>query len=450
MGQLVWRGRPDERERGRAGARLAIDAAHSEKEGAVGELRLQVDPGSVGLDGSRLARIEEHFRGYVDDGRLPGWLVAVSRHGRVAYLAHYGMMDLEAAVPVAPETIWRIYSMTKPITSLAVMMLYEKGAFDLRDPVEEFIPSFAKGEVFTGGDATRPITTPVRAPIRIWHLLTHTAGLSYGSSDHPVDDAYRRAETKAQQGGAADLAHLVDVWATQPLRFEPGSAWFYSRATDVLGRLVEVVSGQRLDEFFAEHIFGPLKMDDTSFVVPESKLARMASLYEVDPGTRRATPASSARAPRTSPFLSGGGGLFSTASDYHRFCHLLLAGGELDGVRLVGPRTLEFMTTNQLPEGRGLDALAIDGASETPWEGMDFGLGFSVCRDPARSKIIASPGEFGWGGAASTAFWVDPREQLIVMFFTQLRPSSTWPIRARLHQLVHQAIVEPLAAAHPS
>lgn len=414
------------------------------------ELELEVDPKSVGLDGSRLARIEQHFRGYVDDGRLPGWLVAVSRQGRLAYFAHYGMMDREAAVPVVPETIWRIYSMTKPITSLAVMMLYEMGTFDLRDPVEEFIPSFAGGEVFTGGDGTGPVTTPVRGPIRIWHLLTHTAGLSYGQSDHPVDVAYRRAESTAEQGGPADLAQLVDVWASQPLRFEPGSAWFYSRATDVLGRLVEVVSGQRLDEFFAERIFGPLKMDDTSFVVPQSKLARMASLYDFDPKTRRATPAPSARAPRTSPFFSGGGGLFSTAGDYHRFCQLLLARGELDGARLVSPRTLEFMTTNQLPQGRGLDALAAEGDSETPWEGMDFGLGFSIARDPARAKIIASPGEFGWGGAASTAFWIDPREQLIVMFFTQLRPSSTWPIRARLHQLVHQAIIEPPAAARPS
>jgi CubicO group peptidase (beta-lactamase class C family) len=224
----------------------------------------------------------------------------------------------------------------------------------------------------------------------------------------------------------------------------PRANWHYSRATDVLGRVVEVVSGQSLDAFLSEHILGPLQMTDTSFVVPEERAGRLASLYVPDPETRLAVPAPDPRARRSSGFLSGGGGLFSTAADYHRFCQLLLGGGELDGVRLVGPRTVRFMATNHLPGGQGLGELAVGGGfSETASEGMGFGLGFSVVLDPARTKVSGSRGEFGWGGAASTAFWIDPRERLSALFFIQLRPSSTWPIRPRLHQLVYQALVEP-------
>jgi CubicO group peptidase (beta-lactamase class C family) len=407
------------------------------------DLKVDVDPVEAGFDAERLERIDRHFQPYVDDGRLPGWLVVVAREGQVAYLSRYGQRDMEAAAPVELDTIWRFYSMTKPITSLAMMMLYEQGAFDLRDPVVELISSFADARVFIGGTAADPVTEPVQEPVRIWHLLSHTSGLTYAQGEHPVVEGYRAAEARVAAGDPSDLAAWVDAWASQPLLFHPGTRWHYSRATDVLGRLVEVISGQPLHDYFAERILGPLQMTDTTFEVPESKVDRLASLYEPDPDTHRAVPAADPRARRTQKFDSGGGGLLSTAVDYQRFCQLLLRGGELDGVRLVSPKTIRFMASNHLPEGRDMSELASEGFSETGREGRGFGLGFSVVLDPARTKILGSRGEFAWGGAASTVFWIDPRERLTVLFLTQLRPSSTWPIRSRLSQLVYQALIEP-------
>ena len=407
------------------------------------DLKVEVEPAEAGFDAGRLGRIEEHFRAYVDDGRLPGWLVTVARDGKLVYLSEYGQRDKEAGLPVEQDTIWRIYSMTKPITSLAVMMLWEQGAFDLNDPVEAYIPNFTGGRVFTGGNAEAPETAPVKQPVKIWNLLSHTSGLSYGQTDHPVDKGYLHAQAASAEAGGTDLAAMVDVWARQPLLFEPGTHWFYSRATDVLGRLVEVLSGKSLDAYFAEQILEPLQMSDTSFAVPDAKTDRLASLYVPDPESRRAVPADDARSQQIGTFLSGGGGLFSTAGDYHRFCQMLLGGGELDGVRLVAPKTIRLMASNHLPGGQDLDALAIPGFSETSRAGTGFGLGFSVVLDPAWTKVSGTRGEFGWGGAASTAFWIDPRERVTATFFTQLRPSSTWPIRPRLHQLIYQALVEP-------
>jgi CubicO group peptidase (beta-lactamase class C family) len=406
------------------------------------DLKVEVDPEEVGFDAARLERIDRHFTTYVDDGRLAGWLVTVARHGKLAYVAHRGQRDLEAGLPVETDTIWRIYSMTKPITSLALMMLWEEGRFDLRDPVEQFLPAFAGSRVYTGDGPGGIETAPAREPVRIWHLLSHTSGLSYGHTDHVVDRGYLEAEA-AIGGTSAGLAALVDAWGSQPLLFEPGTHWQYSRATDVVGRLIEVISGKPLDQFFAERILGPLQMTDTAFEVPEAQAVRMASLYVPDAETRTAVAAPEARARRSAEFNSGGGGLFSTAADYHRFCQLLLGGGQLDGVRLVGPKTIRMMASNHLPDGHDLDQIALEGFSETSRAGNGFGLGFSVVLDPAWTKVSGSRGEFGWGGAASTAFWVDPREHITVNFFTQLRPSTTWPIRPRLHQLVYQALIEP-------
>ncbi|MBO0691818.1 MAG: beta-lactamase family protein [Acidimicrobiaceae bacterium] len=408
-------------------------------------MKVEVEPAEVGFDAKRLGRIEEHFRSYVDDGRLPGWLVTVAREGKLVYVAEYGQRDMEAGLPVEGDTIWRIYSMTKPITSLAAMMLWEQGAFDLNEPVSTYIPSFDGARVFTGGTAEAPETAPVKQPIRIWNLLSHTSGLSYGQTDHPVDKGYKLAEAASTEAGATDLAAMTDVWARQPLLFEPGTHWFYSRATDVLGRLIEVISGKSLDAYFADHILGPLQMSDTAFSVPDAKTDRLASLYVPDAETRKAVPAEGqVRSQQIGTFFSGGGGLFSTAGDYHRFCQMLLGGGELDGVRLVGPKTIRLMASNHLPGGADLDALAIPGFSETSRAGTGFGLGFSVVLDPAWTKVSGTRGEYGWGGAASTAFWIDPRERVTTTFFTQLRPSTTWPIRPRLHQLVYQALVEPV------
>ena len=342
--------------------------------------------------------------------------------------------------------------MTKPITSVAAMVWYEEeGAFDLRDPLEAYLPTFADAQVLADGEA-RVDARPARGPVRIWHLLTHTAGLSSELGDDPVAEAYRRVTSKAAAAGPLDLARRVDLWARQPLLFEPGTAWRYSNATDVLGRLVEVVSGTTLDRFFAERIFEPLSMADTTFRVPDERLDRLAALHVPDAATRLAVPAGGGALaqhlrsgqPLGAPFevLSGSAGLYSTAGGYHRFCQMLLGGGSLDGERILGPRRVRTMITNPLPDGRRLDEVAVGGLSETSREGMGFGLGFSLVVDAARTNGLASPGTVAWGGAASTEFWIDPTEGLAVLFFTQLLPSDTWPLRSRLRQLVYAALVD--------
>src|SRR5215813_7467236 len=252
----------------------------------MGGLKQEVDPAEVGLDPQRLARIDRHFARYVDDGRLPGWLIAVSRHGRLAHVSCYGSRDLEAGLPVEPDTLWRIYSMTKPVTSVATMMLYEEGAFELTDPVSTFIPSFAGARVHAGGSDLRQVAVPATEPVRIWHLLTHTSGLTYGFHRvHPVDALYRAAGFEWAYPRGTVLAAACDIWAGLPLLFQPGSEWNYSAATDVLGRVIEVVSGQDLGEFFAARILRPLGMSDTSFSVGDGGAGRLAALYT--PGADR-------------------------------------------------------------------------------------------------------------------------------------------------------------------
>ena len=408
-------------------------------------LRVDADPEEVGLDPERLRRIERHFTRYLDDGRLPGWLVAVVRRGRLAYLQTAGSRDLEADLPVEPDTLWRIYSMTKPITSVAAMMLWEEGAFELKDPVARFIPSFADARVYSGGSALKPVTAPAQESMRIWHLLTHTSGLTYAFHNfHPVDRLYREAGFELGAPPGMDLAQACDAWAGLPLLFEPGTEWNYSVSTDVLGRVVEVVSGQSLDEFLAERILGPLGMQETTFALRDGDADRLAALYSPDPETGRATrnDVIGQAAFEQPHFLSGGGGLISTASDYLRFMRMLLGGGELDGVRLLGPRTLAYMGRNHLPGGADLEMIGRPPFAESAFEGIGFGLGFSVMLDPAAGKVPTNAGELAWGGVASTAFWLDPTEDLGVLFMTQLLPSSTHPIRPQLRQLVWQAILD--------
>jgi CubicO group peptidase (beta-lactamase class C family) len=414
------------------------------------EFAVQVDPAEVGLDAVRLGRLDDHFRRYVDDGRLPGWLVCVARHGRVAHLSTYGCRDLEEELPVTADTLFRIYSMTKPITSVAAMMLWEEGAFDLKDPVHRYLPAFRDVRVFRGGSALAPQTEPAIEPVRVWHLFTHTAGLTYGFHHQtPVDAMYRAAGYEWGAPRGVHLAAAVDAWAGLPLLFQPGTRFNYSVATDVLGRLVEVWSGRSLDVALRERILEPLGMDDTAFWVGEGGLGgdaadRLAALYVPDPATGRAVRAERLGRAATRPqaLLSGGGGLVSTAGDYHRFTEMLRRGGELDGVRLLSPRTVAYMTRNHLPGGADLEAFGQSTFAETTFEGVGFGLGFSVVLDPVANRSPGSVGEFGWGGAASTAFLVDPVEDLTVSFFTQLLPSSTHPIRPQLKQLVHQALVD--------
>ena len=407
-------------------------------------LKVEVEPDEVGIDGSRLRRVDTHFRRYVDDGRLAGWTVAVARRGRVAHLSHYGLADVEAQRPVADDTLWRIYSMTKPITSVAALMLVEQGALQLNDPVSRFIPAFADARVYAGGSAANPGTIPATEPVRVWHLLTHTAGLTYGwHHAHAVDEMYRAKGFEFGSPRGMDLAGACEVWAGIPLLFQPGAEWNYSVATDVLGRVVEVASGQPLDAFFSEHVFGPLGMTDTAFSVSPDDVERLAALYVPNPagGLVRNTVMGEA-ATREPVFLSGGGGLVSTAGDYHRFTQMLARGGELDGARLLGPHTIAYMTRNHLPGGADLHAYGRPLFAESPYRGVGFGLGFSVVVDAAEGKALTHEGEYAWGGLASTAFYVDPAAEVTAMFFTQLMPSSTHPIRPQLRTLVNQALVE--------
>jgi CubicO group peptidase (beta-lactamase class C family) len=408
-----------------------------------GELRVETDPEKVGMSSERLARLDDHFARYVDDGRLAGWLALVSRRGQVAHLSTHGSRDLTTGAAVEIDTLWRMYSMTKPVTSLAAMMLYEEGRFDLRDPIANWLPSFTSPRVYTGGPPKAPTTRPAGEPIRVWHLLTHTAGLTYGFHHvHPVDAMYRHAGYEWGTPADVNLAGAVDQWASLPLLFDPGAEWAYSVATDVVGRLVEVISGLPLDRFVTERIFGPLGMTDAGFWVDDTRAGRLATLYGAHPVRRTAVAIDGSAALQPPTMLSGGGGMIATARDYHRFTQMLLGGGTLDGVRVIGPRTLAFMTRNHLPGGADLETFGRRLFAETSYVGVGFGLGFSVSLDPAGAKLIGSPGEFAWGGAASTAFWVDPAEDLTVLFLTQLLPSSTHPIRSELKALVYQAIIE--------
>jgi CubicO group peptidase (beta-lactamase class C family) len=369
----------------------------------------------------------------------------VSRGGRIVHLETCGHRDVEGGQPVELDTVFRIYSMTKPLTAVAALMLWEEGAFELKDPLRWYLPAFGDTRVWRSGSAMSPVTEPQTEALLVWHLFTHTAGLTYGFlHGHPVDALYRQAGFEWGTPPGLTLAEVCDRLAGLPLLFQPGAEWNYSMATDVLGRLVEVVSGQPLDVFFAERILDPLGMTDTAFWVDEDRRDRLAALYVPEPGTRRArrSDAMGAHHLRRPEFLGGGGGLVSTAGDYQRFVSFLLRAGELDGVRLLSPRTVRFMASNHLPGGADLTAYGRPLFAETTFDGVGFGLGVSVTVDPVAAKVPGSIGDFGWGGAASTSFWVDPAEELTALFLTQLLPSSTHPLRSQLRQLVYQAIVD--------
>ena len=368
----------------------------------------------------------------MDEGKLPGFLAVLARDGKIVHVARGGLRDVEAGTPVEDDTLWRIYSMTKPITSVAAMLLWEEGAFELKDPVERFLPAFADARVWAGGSQNKPLTVPSPEPVRMWHLLTHTSGLTYGFHyAEPLDGVYRAHGFEFGAPAGMDLAAAVDAWAGLPLLFQPGTEFNYSVSTDVLGRVIEVLSGQPLDVFLKERVFEPLQMRDTTFGFADPD--RLAALY--DAGLVRNEQLGPVALHRPS-FLSGGGGLLSTAADYHRFTSMVLA----DGAPLLSSRTLRYMGRNHLPDGKELRAVARPTISETQNDGMGFGLGFSVVLDAARTKNLCSEGELAWGGLASTAFWVDPKERLSVQFFTQLMPSSTYPLRSQLRQLTYQAL----------
>jgi CubicO group peptidase (beta-lactamase class C family) len=411
----------------------------------MGDLKVEVEAAEVGFDGTRLERIDRHFARYVDDGRLPGWLILVARRGQIAHLSTYGQRDIEAGLPVELDTIFRIYSMSKAITSVAAMSLYEEGRFELKDPVSRFIPSFADTRVYRQGSALNPVTEPATEPVRVWHLLTHTSGLTYGFQHaHPVDAMYRAAGYEWGSPAGLDLQACCEQWASMPLLFQPGTEWNYGVSTDVLGRVIEVVADQPLDRFLADRVFEPLGMNETRFWVDEADHDRLAALYIPTPGTGHALRMDllgDAAKSRPAAF-HGGGGLMSTAADYHRFTQMLLNEGELDGARILGPRTVRYMTQNHLPGRADLEAIGRPLFAETTFDGMGFGLGFSVVEDNVANRVLSSVGEYAWGGAASTAFFVDPAEQITALFMTQLLPSSTYAIRPQLKQLIYQALVD--------
>jgi CubicO group peptidase (beta-lactamase class C family) len=403
----------------------------------------EVEPQEVGFDPGRLERLDRYLDGFVDNGRHRGSLLVITRGGKVAHVSSRGDRDSEAGLPVEPDTIWRIYSMTKPITSVAAMILYEEGALALTDPVAKFIPSFADVRVYRKGAARAPVTAPASEQMTVWHLLTHTAGLTYGFQfANPVDEAYRLAGFAADLRADFDLAEACDRWAALPLLFEPGAEWNYSHATDVLGRIVEIASGHALDELFAQRILGPLGMTDTGFAIADGDRGRLSALYFHDPESAKAGPSPipdliSTERPR---FLAGGNGLVSTASDYHRFTQMLLRRGELDGVRLLAPRTVDFMTANHLPGNATLTQFGRPLLDLVMNEGYGFGLGLSPMVDPIAAKTLSPAGEYRWEGAAGTAFWIDPASELTVLFFTQVLfgPDDMW---VGMRRLLYSALV---------
>jgi CubicO group peptidase (beta-lactamase class C family) len=409
------------------------------------EIAVTADASDLGFDPARLARLDAHFKKYVDDGRLPGWSLAVARDGEVAHVANYGFADIEAKRPLEGDAIFRIASMTKPICGVAAMILWEEGLFELRDHVKWYIPSFADQKVFRSGSTTNPRLDPVTEPMEMWHLFTHTAGLTYGFMySHSVDQMYRNAGFEWGTPPDKDLAGICDMLAALPLLFQPGAEWNYSMSIDVLGRVVEVLSGMSLGEFMKKRIFDPLGMTDTAFWVPEDKIDRLASLYVMNPADRKAMrlDAMAGGATRRPLAEMGGGGLSSTMSDYMKFAMMLRNGGELNGVRILSPRTVSYMASNHLPDGADLSEFGRPLFAETAFDGVGFGLTMSVTLDPVKAKVPGSVGDYGWGGAFSTIFTVDPVEDLVYLFMTQLMPSSAHPIRPQFKQLVHQALVD--------
>ncbi|MEP6872338.1 MAG: serine hydrolase domain-containing protein [Anaerolineaceae bacterium] len=401
---------------------------------------MNVDPRAAGFVPERLARITEHLdRNYIQPGKIAGCQTLVSRHGQVAYFRSQGQMDLARQKPMADDTIFRIYSMSKPITSVALMSLYEQGCFQLNDPVSRFIPEWTDQQVYVSGDAADMVTRTPERPMTMRHILSHSGGLSYGATNHPVDKMYRREGVNRDRNET--LRIFVQKLAKVPLHFAPGEHWLYSFSTDVCGYLVEAISGQPFDQYLQETIFDPLGMGDTSFHVAPEKQHRFAANYQRQPDkTIRLIddPGSSTYLTKPS-FFSGGGGLTSTTADYLRFSEMLRRGGELDGHRVLGPRTIQLMVKNHLADGKDLSSMAVGAFSETAYEGVGFGLGFAMTLSEVDTGSLGE-GDYYWGGAASTIFWVDPKEDLVAIFMTQLMPSATFNFRGQLKNIIYSAI----------
>lgn len=401
-----------------------------------------------GFNPKRLNRVVDLCERYVNEGKLPCAQVQIVQEGDVVLRHTTGMADIESSKPLGDDSIFRIYSMTKPITSIALMQLYEQGKFLLEDPVEKFLPSFKDPVVLLGGSLLKPETRPAQTVMTIRDLLTHTSGLTYGFHfQNNLDQMYRDQKlggplTEKQGRANVSLEEGIDRLGGLPLLFDPGTAWNYSMSTDVCGRLIEVIGGCSLDEYLEENIFKPLGMEDTGFFVTEDKVDRFTSNYILgsDRSLERIDPAEDSPYLKERLFLSGGGGLISTTDDYQKFVNMLLNAGAFGEEQIIGRRTLELMTMNHLPLGKLLNEVGQSTFSETALAGMGFGLGFSVLMDPAANAGLGTIGEFAWGGAASTRFWVDPVEKVSCIFMTQFMPSSYYPIRRELTTSVYQAM----------
>ncbi|HEY7106842.1 MAG TPA: serine hydrolase domain-containing protein [Acidimicrobiia bacterium] len=401
-----------------------------------------VDPVAAGMDGDRLERITGHFeRAYIEPGKLAGCQVVVSRHGHTAYHRNFGRLSVADDRPVTDDTIWRIYSMTKPVTSVALMQLSEHARYKVTDPVHRYLPEWRGQRVaVVGEDGGMELVDPDR-PVEVRDLLTHTGGIGYGwDPDHPVDALYREAGIR---GAGVDLATMGKLLGDLPLKFHPGTTWHYSLSTDLCARLVEVIADEPFDTYLQEHVFDPLGMVDTTFSIRPADRDRFAANHarRADKSLRVSDDPYDSTYAEPPVFLSGGGGLLSTSGDYARFCEMLRRGGELDGARVLGAETLRFMTRNHLPNGAAMSDIAQGTLGDVGFEGVGFGLGFATTIDPVAAGVVGSAGDFFWGGAASTIFWVDPVQDLWVIFMVQLMPSGTFDFRSQLKQLVYAAIV---------
>jgi CubicO group peptidase (beta-lactamase class C family) len=399
------------------------------------------NPEDLGFDAARLARIPAHLKAkYIDGGRFPHCALLIGRGDEIAHLSVMG--DARPGEALKENAIFRIASMTKPVTSIAFMQLVEAGRIALSDPVAKVLPEFAKTGVFVSGGGNTPfVTRPPATPIRMVDLLRHTSGLTYSFQERTnVDAAYRKRGFERFDSGPIDSF----VWevANLPLEFDPGTAWNYSVSTDILGAVIERISGQSLSDYFAEHVFGPLGMADTHFHLPADKIDRVPDCYIWDAKDRMTLYDPGAKTAWANPpgYFSGGGGLMSTLSDYHRFTRMLLNQGELDGARIIAPHMLRLMATNHLPGGGDLTQHSKSLFSEADNAGMGFGLGFGVTIDAAQTLLPGNTGEFYWGGMFSTAFFVDPVDDIIMIFMTQLMPSSSYPVRREIKTMLYAAL----------
>lgn len=391
-------------------------------------------PEEVGISAERLQRVRALMKRYIDQGEIAGAVTLVARKGRIAHLEAQGVMDLDTQQAMKTDSIFRMASMTKPVTSLAVMMLHEEGRFLLNDPVSKFLPEFAQPRVAMGNAPNERAangfhTVPAEREITIRHLLTHTAGLASGTAGPTLELSKDLAKFRNPEN---TMAEYVKELAKLPLNFQPGTAWEYGPATDVLGRLVEVISGQSLDEFFRRRIFEPLEMKETHFYLPDAQLARLTTAYEKKDG-KLVKLTALGPATRGGKLHMGAGGLAGTAEDYVRFCQMLLNGGVLEGKRLVSRKTIELMTANHIGE--------IPLWQET-LRGYRFGLGFRVREHTGESALLGSNGSYGWGGAYGTFFWIDPKEQMVGILMIQLMPYAQVNIRPEFQNAATQAIID--------